>query len=296
MPVSWLIRLTASESSSVPSVTAPPRLRLATVAPCAAAHSIPAMIPEVLPKPKSSSTFPLSSVASGATPLYLPPDAAPVPAAMLATWVPCPTRSAVSPESEKFADASIRPARSACGGLSPGAAPVSIPVSRIAILTPLPVSPRCQAAGPPICGTLLSRDARNCRSSVTRWIVPATRSDDVGVSAAQKSATAFLRIEVARAPMLVSTRDLVAPGTTPCRARPRAVAELPAYRMITGRVALAASSRCSATRMVTSNRARSRRPAATSGPAADGITTVCPAVAETTADVDPLPGPGSKTT
>lgn len=103
VPVSRLIRLTACDRSSVPSVGSRlPRLMLITEAPCAAAHSIPAMMPEKEPLPESSSTLPFSRVASGATPLYLPPEAAPVPAVMLATWVPCPTWSTTSSASVKF--------------------------------------------------------------------------------------------------------------------------------------------------------------------------------------------------
>ena len=44
-------------------------------------------------QPESSQTLPSSSFASGATPLYLPPEAAPLPAMVDATWVPCPTVS-----------------------------------------------------------------------------------------------------------------------------------------------------------------------------------------------------------
>ena len=40
---------------------------------------MPAMICESVPEPLSSSTLPMSSLAPGATPLYLPPEAAPLP-------------------------------------------------------------------------------------------------------------------------------------------------------------------------------------------------------------------------
>ena len=83
-------RVTAWLIGSLPSVGQPPRLMLTTRARCRAAHSIPAMIPDSLPKPKSSSTLPLSRLASKATPLRSPPDRAPVPATIEATWVPWP--------------------------------------------------------------------------------------------------------------------------------------------------------------------------------------------------------------
>jgi hypothetical protein len=67
----------------------------------AAAHSIPAMMPDSLPKPKSSRTLPLSRLASKATPLRSPPDRTPVPATIEAKWVPCPARSVVEPDPAK---------------------------------------------------------------------------------------------------------------------------------------------------------------------------------------------------
>ncbi|MGY3680215.1 hypothetical protein ACVWXU_003838 [Streptomyces sp. TE33382] len=122
---------TAASSGSISGVSLPPRLRLTMSAPCATAHSMPARMPESSPKPSSSSTLPSSSLASGATPLNLPPDRAPVPAAIEETCVPCPTRSLVSGEAVKFFDARIWSLRSGCVA--------STPVSRTAIFTPLPV-------------------------------------------------------------------------------------------------------------------------------------------------------------
>jgi len=63
---------------------------------------MPARMPESSPEPSSSRTFAFRIVAPGATPLYLPFDFAPVPAAMDATCVPWPWRSFVSGESLKF--------------------------------------------------------------------------------------------------------------------------------------------------------------------------------------------------
>lgn len=48
-------------------------------------------------KPSSVQTLPISSFASGATPLYVPPEAAPVPAMVEAVWVPCPLPSTTEP-------------------------------------------------------------------------------------------------------------------------------------------------------------------------------------------------------
>ena len=87
----WLVsRVTAWLIGSVPSVGQPPRLMFTTLARCLAAHSIPAMIPDSLPKPESSSTLPLSRLALKATPLRWPDERAPVPATIEATWVPWP--------------------------------------------------------------------------------------------------------------------------------------------------------------------------------------------------------------
>jgi len=151
----WLI-------GSVPSVGQPPRLMLATRACCLAAHSIPAMMPDSLPKPKSSSTLPLSRLAPKATPLRWPPALAPVPATIEATWVPCPRWSVVESASEKLAEATTLPPRRS-GWVA------SMPVSSTATLTPLPLSPADQAAGAPIWVRLGSRSvARKRRSSHTR--------------------------------------------------------------------------------------------------------------------------------
>ena len=108
-----------------------------------------------------------------------------MPAAIEATCVPWPTRSTVSSAELKFFSARTWPLRS--GWV------VSVPVSRTAILTPLPVNPALQAVGAPICGTLLSRLARRTPSSQTRSMPAAvvTRSPSPGpaVSAFQISGT-----------------------------------------------------------------------------------------------------------
>ncbi|CAM5583049.1 hypothetical protein SGRIM128S_06107 [Streptomyces griseomycini] len=130
MPFSADSLFTAASSGSTSAVSPPPRLMLTMSAPCAAAHSMPARMPESSPEPESSRTLPLRILAPGATPLYLPPDLAPVPAAVAATWVPWPTLSPAFGAAVKFLDAVTWPFRS--GWV------VSTPVSRTAIFTPLP--------------------------------------------------------------------------------------------------------------------------------------------------------------
>src|SRR5207248_2630675 len=146
-------------TGSVPSVGWLPRLMLTTLAPLVAAHSIPAMIQESSPLPSSVSTLPTISFAPGATPRYFPPEAAPDPVMMDATWVPCPWPSTVVPLSVKSLDAATFPWRSGWSG--------SRPVSRTATVTPVPSKPACHAAGAPICGTLWSSAARTLWSNQT---------------------------------------------------------------------------------------------------------------------------------
>ena len=116
-------------------------------------------------QPNSSQTFAEYSLTPGATPLYLPFEAAPLPVMVDATWVPCPTRSMVSVSSVKFCAAITLPARS--GWMS------SIPVSTTATGTPCPVNPACQATGAPISGTLTSRDG--CRIPSSRTVLTSSR-------------------------------------------------------------------------------------------------------------------------
>lgn len=129
-PFSAVTLLTCASSGSISEVSSRPRLRLTMSAPWATAQSIPAMIPESEPPPSSSRTLALMTPAFGATPLCVPFDPAPLPAAVEATWVPWPSRSAASGAPLKFRAATTRPWRS--GWVS------STPVSRTAILTPSP--------------------------------------------------------------------------------------------------------------------------------------------------------------
>src|SRR5690606_40510755 len=87
----WAVSsLTAWLSGSVPSVAPPPRLMFTTRAPETAAHSIPSRMALFGQLPPSLQTLPISRSAPGATPGRSPFDAAPVPAMVAATWVPCP--------------------------------------------------------------------------------------------------------------------------------------------------------------------------------------------------------------
>jgi hypothetical protein len=103
--------------------------------------------------------LPTSSLAPGATPLYFPPEAAPLPAMVLATWVPWPWWSTASAVVLKFFISAMRPAKSGWVG--------SMPVSRTATVVPVPSKPACQAVGAPICGTLTSSVAVAFASSQT---------------------------------------------------------------------------------------------------------------------------------
>ncbi len=71
------------------------------MAPDSAAQVMPLMTASSGQKPSSVQTLPTSSLASGATPLYLPPEAAPLPAMVEAVWVPWPFPSTTDPEPVK---------------------------------------------------------------------------------------------------------------------------------------------------------------------------------------------------
>ena len=138
---------------------------------------------------------------------------------MDATWVPWPWVSVASGSSVKFADSTIRPARS--GWLA------SIPVSTTPMVTPRPVRPPAHASGAPISGTLSSRLTRTFRSSHTfstaRPSAPAAAEvcaagpvvcaagaagagGSPAVSASQKASTASVRTSRAAPSMLGSAR------------------------------------------------------------------------------------------
>ena len=88
-PVSALSVFTAWLIGSLPSVGPAPRLMLIDLGVLVpAAHSMPARIQESWPLPSSARTLPMCRAAPGATPFSLPPEAAPVPAMVDATWVP----------------------------------------------------------------------------------------------------------------------------------------------------------------------------------------------------------------
>ncbi len=144
-PVSRDRLSTASAIGSVPSLgSVEPRLmETMSASTSRAAHSMPAMICDSLPEPESFSTLPIARSAPGATPFSLPSEAAPLPPTVEATCVPCPLRSATSSPAMKLRLSVTRPARSGW--------PASTPLSSTATVTPLPVSPACQACGVPIC-------------------------------------------------------------------------------------------------------------------------------------------------
>ena len=169
----WAVRFsTACSTGSNPAVSNPPRLMLMTSAPCSAAHCMPARIDDS-GQPSRTHTLPSSSCAPGATPRYWPPEAAPLPAMVDATWVPCPMKSpSCSRPSVKFSDPMIRPDRS--GWVA------STPVSSTATVIPEPSSPPAQACGAPTCGTLWSSSGCRSPSSHTagapELVAPADRS------------------------------------------------------------------------------------------------------------------------
>ncbi len=87
--------LAVMASGSVPSgghITSPKLMEMIS-APLSTAYSIPDMIDEALPQPWLSSTLMFIIEACGATPIYSPPDDAPLPAMIPATCVPCPNPS-----------------------------------------------------------------------------------------------------------------------------------------------------------------------------------------------------------
>ncbi len=136
--------------------SAAPRLMLITSAPWFTAHSIPAITQLSHPHPYTFSTLTSSRYAPGATPLSTPGPtvhhhhlgcsvvyswlAAPVPAAMLATWVPCQCmshRSADSPGTKLTSPMTFGSSVVGSSSMSSRSGWLSsIPVSSMAITTP----------------------------------------------------------------------------------------------------------------------------------------------------------------
>ena len=137
----WLKGSVPSVGASVPRLIETIRARSDVVA-----HSIPSMIEDSEPEPPSPRTLPMTRPAPGATPLYFPAAAAPEPAMVEATWVPCPWPSLTVSPATKLLAATTFPVRSAWVS--------SKPVSRTATFTPLPSWPARHASGAPIIGTL----------------------------------------------------------------------------------------------------------------------------------------------
>jgi hypothetical protein len=190
---------------------------------------MPAMTPESLPEPLSSSTLPSRMAAPGATPRYLPPDFAPVPATIEATWVPWPYRSTLSGAELKFRSATSRSARSGCVW--------STPLSSTATVVPVPVYPASHAAGAPICRTLWSRSACRLPSSQIRDTPAAVvRAAAPSVNASHTAVASLLAADSATASMLGSSRVTGALASRAPGARPAG------WLTISGTVSLPASS------------------------------------------------------
>nr|BFE73469.1 hypothetical protein GCM10020092_067700 [Actinoplanes digitatis] len=99
---------TATDIGSVPSESVESlRLMLTMSAPDVAAHCMPSSTHESWPEPLLLRTLPTMRSAPGATPLYEPPEAAPVPTIVEATCVPWPLTSAVSSPGTKLTFSSI---------------------------------------------------------------------------------------------------------------------------------------------------------------------------------------------
>jgi hypothetical protein len=209
-PVSALSASTAWSAGSLPSLARPsPRLRLITFAPFRAAHSIPAITWDIAPWPELFRTLPIISEAAGATPLNLPSEAAPEPATIEATCVPCPLPSTTEVSLVKLALLTIRPWKSGWD--------VSMPVSRTATFTPWPWNPLNQAVGAPIWMTLTSSEACTVLSSETRSIPrPSVRAPGPPARMAAHNCGAWPRWTRTGAPlMLFKAEPDRAPGRAP---------------------------------------------------------------------------------
>ena len=113
-PVSSEMVLSASDMGSWPSEACDEPRLIETMSACAPAHSMASMIHESWPEPSAPSTLPTSRSAPSATPRWVPPLAAPVPAIVEATWVPWPfgSQATSSPGTKLVESGSTRPARS----------------------------------------------------------------------------------------------------------------------------------------------------------------------------------------
>ena len=215
---------TACSIGSTSSVSNPPRLMFTTSAPCSAAHCIPARIHDSA-QPNSTHTLPSSSCAPGATPRNWPPEAAPLPATIDATCVPCPTRSpSSSSPSVKFSDATTRSARS--GWVA------SMPVSSTATVVPEPSNPTAQACGAPTCGTLRSSDGCRSPSSHTFDTPAAAIPADRSTRSFQNSPRTDLSTRTAEPPTAGRSRTTSTPSTA---ASGVAAARAPPSTTINGR-------------------------------------------------------------
>ncbi len=149
---------TACDVGSVPSdPLGVPRLIDTMSAPCALAHSMPAIEYDSSPVPSLPSTLPTRRRAPGAAPFSLAPEAAPVPAMVEAVCVPWPLPSSTLWPGTKLAVASTCPTRSGWSR--------SAPVSSTATLTPVPSRPCCHASVALICAVSVASEASTLPSS-----------------------------------------------------------------------------------------------------------------------------------
>ena len=157
----------------------------------------------------------MSRLAPGAAPLYTPPDFTPVPAIVPATWVPWPFPSTTLLSVLKLADAETLPCRS--GWVA------SYPVSRTAILTPVPSYPAAHACGTWICCNGWATSSTCTRPSswmrVAPLVLPVIADQNLcalrlSVSKAAAPSRGRLRVRRAPAGAAEAARD-VASGPVP---------------------------------------------------------------------------------
>ena len=91
-----------------------PKLMLRTSLPLSTTHWMLLIIQSLYPNSALERTLTFRSEAPGATPVYIPPLPAPVPAAMLATWVPWLNPSMDGSSGTKDTEEETLPARSGC--------------------------------------------------------------------------------------------------------------------------------------------------------------------------------------
>lgn len=217
---------TACDTGSTPSdAVLVPRLIDTTSTPSSRAHCMPSMIADSVPSCGVRQHLPTYRAAPGATPFFAPSEAAPDPAMVDATWVPCPTLSSVLSPGTKLLDATMAPLTSGCVA--------SMPVSRTATLLPVPSKPSAQASGARTCGTD-SLSVGSIFLSSHSLPIPVSASRDrgaVGVSGvmpAQKARARLASVFRAVARTAARARTRFDPAGAPGRAEDRAARPSPA--------------------------------------------------------------------